>query len=908
MEKPLRILHLEDQPDFVSLVAEMLKGEGLRPEVTSVQTLQGFLSSLAENNFDIVLADYSLPTGNGLQALQAFREKYPNVPFIIISGAIGEHAATECLRNGATDYVLKNNLERLAPTIRRAVQEAEDRAHRKRAEAELVRREKYFRTLTEHSLDVLTILTSEGVFLYNSPSLKTVLGFEPKDVAGRSAFELVHPEDLQGAQLALLRALQNPGEVITHEFRCRRADGSYCHLEVVGQNHLNDPEIAGVVLNTRDISDRKRAEAELREGEKTYRLIFEGSPTPMWVTDLETFQFLEVNEAAIKTYGYSREEFLAMTSHEIRSGGQTEIYFNYIKNVVKNSPDSGVGRAGLWRHQKKNGESIDVEIIWSKLKFRGRPGVLVMAHDVTERKRAAEALEKSEASLAAAQRIAHLGSWESDLKNLNDITANELRWSDETYRIFGYEPRQVAVTNEFFFRAVHPEDRSRVMGATLDALKRKDNYDLEHRILLPTGEERYVRQRGEVVTDSHGRPVQLRGIVMDITERRLLGEQLRQSQKMEAIGQLAGGVAHDFNNILTVIHGHASLLLVDKTLAKNAARSAQQIAQAAERAAGLTRQLLTFSRRQVMQPRRIDLNELVSNMTMMLGRILGEDIALQLNYWPQPAFIKADSSMIEQVLLNLVVNARDAMPKGGQLAIKITTSRIDSRHQAYHPDSRDSQFICLNVTDTGCGINPENLRHIFEPFFTTKEVGKGTGLGLATVYGIVNQHQGWLEVDSEVGKGSTFRVFLPMAKGEESVVEEGKTAEPEVRGGTETILVVEDEIALRELVCSVLDGHGYEILQAETGVKALEIWQNNKKRIDLLLTDLVMPDHLNGRELAEKLIADKPRLKVIFTSGYTADVVGKDFVLGGGLHYLQKPYNPQKLALTVRNCLDGNSQ
>jgi len=379
---------------------------------------------------------------------------------------------------------------------------------------------------------------------------------------------------------------------------------------------------------------------------------------------------------------------------------------------------------------------------------------------------------------------------------------------------------------------------------------------------------------------------------------------LRQSQKMEAIGQLAGGVAHDFNNILTVIHGHASLLLVDKSMGTSAARSAQQIAQAAERAAGLTRQLLTFSRRQVMQARRLDLNEVVSNMTMMLGRILGEDIALQLNYWPEPAFIQADASMIEQVLLNLVVNARDAMPKGGQLAIKISVTRIGEQQHEYAPDKRSGQYVCLNVSDTGCGIEPENLRHIFEPFFTTKEVGKGTGLGLATVYGIINQHKGWIEVESEIGKGSTFRVFLPEGK-EATSVKEAKSAAHTVRGGTETILVVEDEVAVRELVCSVLGGRGYKILQAETGVKALEVWQHHKKKIDLLLTDLVMPDHMNGRELAEKLRAERPRLKVIFTSGYSADVVGKDFVLQRGLHYLQKPYDPEKLALTVRDCLDA---
>jgi PAS domain S-box-containing protein len=905
-DKPLRILHLEDDPDFVALVSSMLRQEGLPVEMTSAKDFPEFIAAMENREFDIILADYTLPTCTGLQALQKVRLKGLDTPFVLISGTIGEQAAIECLRCGATDYVLKNKIERLAPTVRRAVQESEERAHRKRIETELVRREKYFRTLTEHSLDVLTILSRDGLFQYNSPSLKSVLGYEPKEVAGQSAFALIHPEDLPATHQAFQRALEHPDDIITHEFRCRRQDGSWCHLEVVGQNRLDDPEIAGVVINSRDVNDRKRAEAQLRESEGQYRLIFEGSPTPMWVTDMETQGFLEVNEAALQQYGYSRSDFLSMGGRNIRASGETERYVNYINDVVKKHPESGVGRAGIWRHQKKSGEIIDVEIKWSKIRFKGREAMLIMAHDITERKRAAEALENSEASLAAAQRMAHLGSWELDLKDPGNINLNELRWSDETYRIFGHKPGEVKVTSELFFNSVHPDERQRVGSAVAEALRKSSAYEIEHRIILPNGEERHVRERGEVVIDEAGKPVQMRGIVMDITERRQLGEQLRQSQKMEAIGQLAGGVAHDFNNILTVIHGHASLLLVDKSMSKGAARSAQQIAQAAERAAGLTRQLLTFSRRQVMQPRRLDLNEVVSNMTMMLGRILGEDIALQLNYWPQPAFILADASMIEQVLLNLVVNARDAMPKGGQLAIKISASTVRERSQAYPIESRAGEFICLTVTDTGCGINPEDLRRIFEPFFTTKEVGKGTGLGLATVYGIVNQHKGWIEVDSEPGSGSAFRVFLPAAK-EAPVLPEAKAAPTAVRGGSETILVVEDEVAVRELVCSVLGSHGYNILQADSGVKALELWQQNKRKIDLLLTDLVMPDRLNGRELAEKLRAERPRLKVIFTSGYSADVVGKDLVLQRGLHYLQKPYDPQKLAITVRTCLDSGN-
>jgi CheY-like chemotaxis protein len=373
---------------------------------------------------------------------------------------------------------------------------------------------------------------------------------------------------------------------------------------------------------------------------------------------------------------------------------------------------------------------------------------------------------------------------------------------------------------------------------------------------------------------------------------------------MEAIGQLAGGVAHDFNNILTVIHGHAALLMSGANLSGVWVRSAQQISQGAERAAALTRQLLAFSRRQVMKLQCLDMNEVVSNMTQMLARLLGEDISLQLNYAPQPALVQADASMLEQVLLNLAVNSRDAMPKGGQLRLRISIQDVTLNHLARHPEAQAGRFVCLTTSDNGCGIAPDNLRRVFEPFFTTKEIGKGTGLGLATVYGIIKQHQGWIDVESELGNGTTFNVFLPVSQ-EALKPKEEPPAERPVRGGSETILVVEDEAPVRELVCSLLARQGYKILQAESGPKALDVWKTSKDKIDLLLTDLVMPDRMNGRELAERLWAERPRLKVIFTSGYSADVVGKDFVLRSGLNYLQKPYAPQKLATVVRECLDA---
>jgi signal transduction histidine kinase len=390
----------------------------------------------------------------------------------------------------------------------------------------------------------------------------------------------------------------------------------------------------------------------------------------------------------------------------------------------------------------------------------------------------------------------------------------------------------------------------------------------------------------------------------DVTESAKLAEQLRQSQKMDAIGKLSGGVAHDFNNILTVIQGHVTLVLAQGGLTPETRESLTEISQSAERAANLTRQLLAFSRRQLLQTAILDLNEIVANLTRMLKRIVGEDITMQLHYSPQPAVVKADATMLEQVLLNLVVNSRDALPGGGRVVIETAHVQIDESMIFQMPQARAGRFVTLSVSDTGSGIPPEIIPHIFEPFFTTKDVGKGTGLGLATVYGIVQQHEGWINVSSERAKGTTFRIYLPHQERPAAPLARPATLK-DARGGTETILLVEDEPALRMLVTKVLTRLGYKMLEASSGAKALEIWAQHRDEVKLLLTDLVMPDGLNGRELALRLVAERPGLRVIYSSGYSADVAGRDFPLEEGINFISKPYETLKLAQIVRARLDG---
>ena len=392
--------------------------------------------------------------------------------------------------------------------------------------------------------------------------------------------------------------------------------------------------------------------------------------------------------------------------------------------------------------------------------------------------------------------------------------------------------------------------------------------------------------------------------VGDVTERQQLEAQLRHSQKLESVGRLAAGIAHDFNNVLTVIQGHSGLLRSDPALSPAMSESVQGIARAAERGSKLTSQLLAFSRRNVIKLQRLELNEVVTNLSSLLHRTLGEDITYQFNYASDLPSVHADPGLIEQVIMNLAVNARDAMPRGGQLVISTSMADIDASYVARHPaEAREGRFICLSIADTGGGMDQLTLSRMFEPFFTTKEFGKGTGLGLATVYGIVKQHHGWIEVRSQVGQGSTFRLFLPPDERPIPTPPEQPASDEGFRG-RETILVVEDESPVRWVVRESLGKYGYNVIEAGNGVEALALWHQHHGEIDLLLTDMVMPVGLSGQELAEKFSAQKPGLKVIFISGYSPQAAGRGFSVSDGLNFVQKPFDGAKLAQSVRQCLD----
>jgi len=529
------------------------------------------------------------------------------------------------------------------------------------------------------------------------------------------------------------------------------------------------------------------------------------------------------------------------------------------------------------------------------LDAQGKPARMVgTVQDVTRLRHMELALQRSERYFRSLIENAQ------DLITILDDRGMILFQSPSVQRVLGYTPAEFV--NRMVVEFVHPEDLPLVEAAIARALRSPDRASMmEFRLRHADGSWRSIESIGSRIQGEEPPAVVVTS--RDITDRRRLEEQLRQSQKMDAIGQLAGGVAHDFNNILTVIQGSASLLLDAPNRSEEDTELVRQVLDASERATRLTRQLLLFSRKQVWQPANLDLNEVMGNMTKMLQRILGEDIALRSDCAPNLPLVRADAGMLEQLLLNLAVNSRDAMPGGGRLVISTSIETLSEERLKQHPDAPSGRCVCVSVSDTGFGIPPETLPHIFEPFFTTKDVGKGTGLGLATAYGIVKQHRGYIEVASEVAKGTTVRFYLPVAKGSRA---EPATAPDalELVKGKETILVVEDEPALRRLVSNLLERRGYTPLLAESGVAALEVWRAHKDKIQLLLTDMVMPDGMTGRDLAERLKAERPHLKVIYTSGYSRDILGKEPALVEGVNFLQKPYDPRKLAEIVRNYLD----
>lgn len=641
----------------------------------------------------------------------------------------------------------------------------------------------------------------------------------------------------------------------------------------------------------KEIGGHRQTSAALQHSEQRFRSLIEASPVGIALS--RNGIVLYANKAHLEMFGFTElwqlkgRFFLDIIAPQCREE---------VRARIKRRRESGLDRdsyetVGLRRDETQFFYQVEA----ASIQLEDGPATLAFLINTTERHEAEQALRQSEERFSRAFRALPIPVSISTFGEGRLIDAN-----DAFLRLFEYE-------------------RETVIGRTVLELGLWENTADREEVLaglvrgeMVRGREcRYRTKSGRVViTSIFVERVELQGwpclifITQDQTERLNLETQLRHAQKMEAVGQLAAGVAHDFNNIMTIILGHAALLEREVVDEPELAESVGEIKSASERAATLTRQLLTFSRKQIMQLRVVDLNELIRNFSRMLNRLLGENIALDLHFEPSLPAVKADTGMVEQIIMNLAVNARDALTGGGHLAI--ATKPVLLEVNPRHPE-RIGKFVCLIVSDNGAGMDPATLSRIFEPFFTTKEVGKGSGLGLATVYGIVEQHNGWIEVESAPGAGTTFRVYLPAAA--ELPVLSAETANLLSNAASKgTILVAEDEAAVLGLVKAILQRGGYKVISATNGDDAYVLWEMHEGEIDLLLTDMMMPGLLSGRGLAERIHAQKPGLPVIYSSGYSVEIVREGLVLHEGVNFLPKPYPPATLLKMVKACLENARQ
>ncbi len=760
-----------------------------------------------------------------------------------------------------------------------------DISERIHVEEKLLRSEERFRALVEKSSDGILLFNASGKVVYASSSTVHILGYDAPSLRSIQTLELIHPDDRNTVKASAAWLMDHPGEARSHSLRCLHRDGNWRYVELVACNRLEDVSVRAVVVNYRDITEKHQAEEALRRSEQRYRRLFERNLAGVYRTSLNG-EIIDCNDSFAQIFGYPVAQAIC---------GLNVGQF-YADEHDRDAMLQQLHQRGVLTNQELRMKAFDGSTVWilanvSLLTDESITRLEGTIFDITERKRAEEALAQQHTLLSG------LINSIPDLIFTKDCDGYYLSCNDAFERYAG-KPK---------WEIIGRTDAELFVPSGCELWQRVDQEVLQTREArrvegwLPYRESRNILVEmvlTPLITQS-GELLGLIGIGRDLTERKRLEDQLRQSGKMEAIGQLAGGIAHDFRNLLTIILGNASMLQEYAHLPKGLTEQCRAIVEAAKQASDLTTNLLGFARRTTMRFEPIDLNQTIASVIELLRRTIDPRITIEFQGSPDLWTVDADANNFSQVLINLCLNARDAMDDGGRLCIDTSNVVLDESVRDANLDARGGEFVCVRVSDTGCGMTPEVRARIFEPFFTTKPVGQGTGLGLSMVHGIVNLHKGWIECESTPNEGSNFHILIP--RSEKAPIPIPVPPSPPT-GGQETILLVDDEPMIRELGKTILTSYGYRVLLANDGLEAVEIYQQNADAIELVLLDLTMPN-LSGKDALQQIREIDPNVRVVFASGYSADDLNLSddaCILG----FISKPFRPNELAQAVRTALD----
>ena len=781
-------------------------------------------------------------------------------------------------------------------------------------------------TLLDSARELHTILSADGTILFANTGFTRALGYHPEELVGRSLTTFLHPQEVANARRHLAELAASPGTSVVERCRLRGNDGSWRWFECTARNRLRDAAVEGIVASFLDVTGLHRMEAERQVisdvihalnqtanldqllqhvhkalkkvlyAENCYVALHDPAEDsfyfPFFVDQFDTTPAPKKLDRSCTAYVFRTGCAMLIPQAEfdrLAAKGEVELVGSPSPawlGVPLKTPTATIGVLGVQHYQNENAyDTRDLEFLDS---VGGHIAIAI------ERRRAEDALRRSESIFRLLFSQIPLPTWVIDQETLGFIQVNEA-----TVNQYGYTAEEFKKLNTFDILVPEEADRLRehfrqssMQGRHVGLWKHRKKDGSVFEVEISSHEFLYGDRRVRLV------------VAQDVSQRHQLEEQLRQAQKMEAVGRLAGGVAHDFNNLLMVIKGHTELLLNALPPSDNVSRKIQQIDRAADRATSLTRQLLAFSRMQVLQPRAMNLNTVVEEMGKLLPRLIGEDIELVISAAGDLGTVRADASQMEQVIMNLAVNARDAMPGGGRLLIETSNAELDHSYAAIHPVVPMGRYVLLAVTDTGTGMDPETQARIFEPFFTTKEQGKGTGLGLSTVYGVIKQSGGFIWVYSELGKGTSFKIYLPRVDqpAEDAGAGRVSTAAPR---GCETVLLAEDEQDVREVAREFLESGGYTVIEASNGAEALRLAAEHKGKIDILVTDMIMPG-MTGQELAYHLQQESAGLGVIYMSGYSLNAAAQAVQWDASTRLLTKPFSRNTILRTVRDVL-GNA-